>query len=71
MDLTQVAVTAGGAGLIGFTLWFFFGKGPEQRAPGGAGRYACPMHLWITSNDPTALCSVCGMKLVSQEEVGK
>jgi hypothetical protein len=26
MDLTQVAVTAGGAGLIVFTLWFFFGK---------------------------------------------
>ena len=65
MDLTQVAVTAGGAGLIGFTLWFFFGHAPGPRAP-GAGRYACPMHPWVTSSDPAALCSVCGMKLVRE-----
>ncbi|UFS72850.1 hypothetical protein LPW11_18180 [Geomonas sp. RF6] len=24
------------------------------------------MHPWITSNDPGADCSVCGMKLVKQ-----
>ena len=63
MDLTQVAVTAGGAGLIGFTLWFFFGKGPEQRAPGGAGRYTCPMHPEIREAAP-GKCPICGMELV-------
>ncbi len=25
MDMAQIAVTAGGAGVIGFILWFFFG----------------------------------------------
>jgi len=25
MDTAQIAVTAGGAALIGFILWFFFG----------------------------------------------
>jgi hypothetical protein len=64
MDTTQIVVTLGGVGLIGLTLWFFFGKAPESRPKGGAGDYSCPMHPWITSADPGAQCSVCGMKLV-------
>jgi len=64
MDTTQIYVTLGGVGLIGLTLWFFFGKGPEPGAKGGAGEYSCPMHPWVTSADPSAECSVCGMKLV-------
>jgi hypothetical protein len=71
MDIAQIAVTAGGVGLIGFTLWFFFGKGSQPPAKEGSGSYACPMHPWITSSDPTALCSVCGMKLVRGEAAPK
>ncbi|HEY5513394.1 MAG TPA: heavy metal-binding domain-containing protein [Geomonas sp.] len=67
MDITQIIVTIGGAALIGLTLWFFFGKGPETRAKGGAKLYACPMHPWITSSDPAAECSICGMKLVRND----
>lgn len=64
MDTTQIYVTLGGVGLIGFTLWFFFGAGSKSRPKGGAGAYSCPMHAWITSADPSAECSLCGMKLV-------
>jgi hypothetical protein len=67
MDLTQLAVTAGGTGLIGLTLWFFFGKGAQPGSKGGAGRYTCPMHPWIASCDPAADCSICGMKLVDSK----
>ncbi len=69
MGIAQIAVTGGGIALIGCTLWFFFGaeRQNEKREP--AGEYACPMHRWITSSDPGAVCSVCGMKLQrSQEE---
>ena len=66
MDLAQMAVTAGGAGLIGLTLWFFFGKGARLPKGSGAARYACPMHPWITGTDPAAQCSVCGMNLVRE-----
>jgi Cu(I)/Ag(I) efflux system membrane fusion protein len=32
---------------------------------GASGRYYCPMHPWITSDDPNAKCDLCGgMKLV-------
>jgi plastocyanin domain-containing protein len=31
MDIAQILVTAGGVGLIGFTLWFFFGKGAQPQ----------------------------------------
>jgi plastocyanin domain-containing protein len=64
MDSTQIAVTIGGIGLIGFTLWFFFGQSQQSGAKKGAAGYSCPMHAWITSNDPGATCSVCGMGLV-------
>jgi hypothetical protein len=67
MDSAQTIVTLGGIGLIGFTLWFFFGKGAAP-APKGAGPlYSCPMHPWITSSDPAAQCPTCGMKLVRSE----
>ena len=71
MDTAQMVVTTGGAGLIGFTLWFFFGKGSEPRPIGGTGRYSCPMHPWITSAYPAAECTICGMKLVSEAGVKK
>jgi hypothetical protein len=71
MDMAQIAVTAGGVGLIGFTLWFFFGKASQPPAKEGSGSYSCPMHSWITSSDPAALCSVCGMKLVRGEATPK
>jgi hypothetical protein len=64
MDLTQIVVTIGGIALMGVTLWFFFGKRPATRSKGSGGLYSCPMHPWITSSDPTANCSLCGMKLV-------
>jgi hypothetical protein len=66
MDLAQVIVTISGVALIALTLWFFFGKGREAR-PKSAGPFSCPMHPWITSSDPTANCSICGMKLVRSE----
>lgn len=67
MDITQIIVTISGVALIGLTLWFFFGKRPEPLSKGGKELYSCPMHPWITSNDPAADCSICGMKLVRDE----
>lgn len=68
MDITQIIVTISGVVLIGLTLWFFFGKRTErQTIDDDSSLYACPMHSWITSNDPTADCSICGMKLVRNE----
>ncbi len=65
MDTAEILVTAGGLSLIGFILWFFFGVREKVPAPpGGAVIYSCPMHPWITSLDPAANCSICGMKLV-------
>lgn len=71
MDNVAIIVTIVGAALIGVTLWFFFGKRREQRPTTRGARYACPMHPWITSNDPTADCSICGMKLVLDGGTGK
>ena len=72
MDLAQMIVTGSGGALIAFTLWFFFGKKDTLKGVAkGAALYACPMHPWITSNDPTADCSICGMKLVKSDEAGK
>jgi len=68
MDITQIIVTVSGVALMGLTLWFFFGGGPEPQAKAGGEPYACPMHPWITSRDPTADCSICGMKLVRKED---
>jgi hypothetical protein len=68
MDTAEIFVTTGGVALIAFTLWFFFGKRDEEPvAVAGEALYACPMHPWITSNDPTAMCSICGMKLTARE----
>jgi len=64
MDTMEIIVTISGLALIVFTLWFFFGKRPETRVQGSSEPYSCPMHPWITSDDPTADCSICGMKLV-------
>lgn len=64
MDTMQIIVTVAGVALIGVTLWFFFGKRPESGGKSADDLYACPMHPWITSSDPTAVCSLCGMKLV-------
>ncbi len=66
MDIMQIVVTIGGSALIGATLWFFFGKRGDTGGQGGGELYTCPMHPWITSSDPTADCSLCGMKLVRQ-----
>ena len=64
MDIAEVFVTCGGLALIGFTLWFFFGaRDAAPSAQAEQGLYACPMHPWISSNSPTATCSICGMKL--------
>lgn len=71
MDLAQIIVTVSGALLIAFTLWFFFGKKDTMKGVAKGALYACPMHPWITSNDPSADCSICGMKLVKSDEVGK
>ena len=64
MDTMEIIVTISGLALIVLTLWFFFGKRPETRIKDASELYSCPMHPWITSNDPTADCSICGMKLV-------
>ena len=71
MDLAEIIVTTGGVALMVLTLWFFFGK--QEKAKGAAGKvtYSCPMHPWITSEDPTANCSICGMKLIRDEGVAK
>lgn len=68
MDTAEIFVITGGLALITFTLWFFFG-GRDKTPPAieGAILYACPMHPWITSTDPTATCSLCGMKLVQPD----
>ncbi len=67
MDSAEIFVTTGGLALIAFTLWFFFGKREEVSvAASGEAKYACPMHPWITSNDPIATCSICGMKLTTR-----
>jgi hypothetical protein len=68
MDSIQLAVTLGGIALIGLTLWFFFGKRASRQTKGEGRLFACPMHSWITSKDPGADCSICGMKLVRSEE---
>jgi Heavy metal binding domain len=72
MDTSEVFVLIGGTLLIAFTLWFFFGKREEESAATTDGQpvYECPMHPWITSTDPTANCSLCGMKLVKRGDAG-
>lgn len=67
MDITAICVTVGGVVLMGLTLWFFFGKQRENLPKADGVLYSCPMHPWITSKDPTADCSICGMKLVRAE----
>lgn len=69
MDTAEIFVTTGGLALIVWTLWFFFGKHEDEPVPAGAEEllYACPMHAWIQSNDPTATCSICGMKLTKRD----
>lgn len=71
MDSTQIIITISGVVLIGLTLWFFFGKRPEPISKSGKELYVCPMHTWITSNEPTADCSICGMKLVRNDSTHK
>lgn len=66
MDTMRILVTIAGVALIGLTLWFFFGKRSESGGGADDDLYACPMHPWITSSDPTADCSLCGMKLVKK-----
>jgi hypothetical protein len=82
MDTTEIFVAITGLLLIVGTLWFFFGaeyKSSRSASAGGesadhaasgqpttAEPYACPMHPWITSSDPAATCSICGMKLVRE-----
>ena len=72
MDTAEIIVLSGGVARIGFVLWFFFGARDEEPAhpggtPVGVAIYACPMHSWITSSDPAAICSICGMKLVKRD----
>jgi hypothetical protein len=71
MDSIRILVTAGGLCLILLTLWFFFGKRGQPPTRAGKQRYACPMHPWITSNDPSTPCSLCGMPLVRSDELQK
>jgi len=65
MDSARLLVTLGGGALIAFTLFFFFGE-REPRSHGEPSptppQYRCPMHPFITSNDP-GTCSICGMQL--------
>ncbi len=73
MDTAEIFVLIGGTLLIAFTLWFFFGKREEEAATvtaEGKPLYECPMHPWITSTDPAANCSLCGMKLVRRGDAG-
>ena len=66
MDRTEILVVLGGLALIALTLWFFFGTA-RRKSPAAGGAYACPMHPWIVSDDPTATCSLCKMQLVKRE----
>ena len=74
MDTAEIGVLIAGISLILSTLWFFFG-GRSEKSPAaadgatvdGAVVYACPMHPWITSSDPAADCSICGMKLTRKD----
>ena len=70
MDSAQISVLVGGVAAVGGVLWFFFGAREEDTGTDKAGGpiYACPMHPWITSDDPATNCSICGMKLVLQSE---
>ncbi len=73
MDTAEIFVVVIGLVLIAFTLWFFFGgrdEGSKAVDPEGKPLYECPMHPWITSTDPAANCSICGMKLVRHGDVG-
>ena len=73
MDTAEWFVFIGGTLLIAFTLWFFFGKREEENAAmnaEGQPIYECPMHSWITSTDPAANCTLCGMKLVRRGDAG-
>jgi len=71
MDTAEIIVTISGIVLIAFNFWFFFGGRDDApvRATAHSNQtiYACPMHPWITSTDPTANCSICGMKLVEKD----
>lgn len=73
MDTAEMVVLVVGVLLIVFTLWFFFGarddKNDEPRTSKDGPIYACPMHPWITSSDPAANCSICGMKLVHTDMI--
>jgi hypothetical protein len=64
-----MGVLFGGTVLIAFTLWFFFGGREAGSTPSTDDEiiYACPMHPWITSSDPAADCSICGMRLVQTD----
>jgi hypothetical protein len=50
------------------------GKAPAKNPQSNNGQtagtkyYVCPMHPEIKATDPTVKCSICGMKLVPQEE---
>ena len=71
MDTAEIIVTVTGAALIAFNFWFFFGARDEAPVTAGGATnrkvYGCPMHPWITSTDPAANCSICGMKLVKKD----
>ena len=69
MDAAEVIVLISGVLLIALTLWFFFGGPRDEIRPDVAAGplYECPMHPWITSSDPAANCSICGMKLVKRD----
>ena len=68
MDTAELLVTAGGALLIGLTLWFFLGG--RKVPPPQETVYACPMHPWITSSKAGASCSLCDMPLVRRTGAG-
>jgi len=69
MDSAAIGVLIGGTALIALTLWFFFGVREDATVQAKSGKiiYACPMHPWITSNDPAANCTICKMKLVQKD----
>jgi hypothetical protein len=35
--------------------------------PAAGGRYVCPMHDQVTSDDPNARCPICSMRLVPKK----